>query len=59
MWQKRLRENYDNDFEQWMAYAETYDLHNRLGYATPEDAWEHNPIIQGSTDPQDFKVVSK
>jgi len=57
MWQARLRDNYDNDIEQWRAYAEVYGLHTRLGFETIEEAWEANPLIQGSVHPADFKIV--
>ena len=56
-WQARLRENYDNSFDQWEAYARVYGLTERLGYETPEEAWEANPVIQGSTNPSDFRKV--
>jgi len=57
MWQARLRDNYDNNFEQWKAYATTYGLHTRLGFDSPKEAWSANPIIQGSVNPADFKIV--
>ena len=56
-WKSRLRDNYDNDFEQFQSYAETYGLLQRLGFSSAEEAWEANPIITGSTDPKDFRVV--
>jgi len=56
-WQCRLRENYDNNFEQFDAYDETYNLAIRLGFDNAEHAWNVNPIIQGSTNPLDFRVV--
>lgn len=57
MWRSTLRDNYDNDFGQWLAYSDMYGLAGRLGFTTAEEAWEANPTIQGSTDPQDFMVV--
>ncbi len=56
-WQCRLRENYDNNFEQFDAYDEVYNLAIRLGFKNAEHAWNVNPIIQGSTNPDDFRVV--
>jgi len=56
MWKSKLRDNYDNDIEQFRSYAETYGLLSRLGYDTVEQAWEDNPMIQGSTNPKDFGV---
>ncbi len=57
MWTAKLRDNYDNDFEQFQAYAETYGLLDRLGFESCEDAWADNPMIQGSTNPADFGLV--
>lgn len=55
-WQARLQDNYDNDFNQWRACSETYGLSERLGYDSVEEAWEANPIVEGSTNPSDFRV---
>ena len=57
MWRSTLRNNYDDNFSQWLSYSDMHGLAGRLGFATAEEAWEANPTIQGSTDPQDFKVV--
>lgn len=59
MWTAKLRDNYDNDFEQWEAYSDTYGLATRLGFESAEAAWEANPVIRGSTNPSDFKIVEK
>lgn len=56
MWQTKLQNNYDS-YDEWKAYAMNYGLHSRLGYKTPRDAWNDNPMIQGSTRPEDFKKV--
>jgi len=56
-WQCRLQKNYA-DFEEFEQYAELRDLHTRIGYATPKDAWLANPLIQGSVIPDDFCKVS-
>ncbi len=56
MWKAKLRSNYKN-FEEFAVYSEIYGLHTRLGYRTPEEAWEANPLIQGSVNPEDFKRV--
>jgi hypothetical protein len=56
-WQARLREVY-HDCQEFTAYAETYGLHLKLGYKTPENAWRANPLVQGSVNPDDYcKVV--
>lgn len=55
-WQCKLKKNY-TCFEEFRLYAETFNLHNRLGYKTPEKAWKANPTIQGSTIPSDLRKV--
>ncbi len=56
-WQTKLQENYDNSFEQFQRWCETHSIHTRLGYKSPESAWKHNPTIEGSTEPSDFRKV--
>lgn len=56
MWKGKLQDNYDS-FEEFEAYNDNYGLAKRLGYASAEEAWKDNPMIQGSTDPKDFKKV--
>jgi len=55
-WKKHLRSNY-RDFNEWQRYSETYGLAARLGYTSEKLAWVDNPLIQGSTQPQDFSLV--
>lgn len=56
-WTRKLRDNYDNDFEQFVAYSEMYGIASRLGFSSETDAWEANPQIRGSTIPSDLEVV--
>lgn len=58
-WQCRLRDNYDNNYEQFESYCETHNIAHRLGFDDAEAAWAANPIIQGSTDPSDLCVVKE
>ena len=58
MWKSKLQENYDS-LEEFIQYSDTYGLAERLGYGSPEEAWEDNPMIQGGTDPSDFKKVTE
>jgi len=55
-WQCKLRKNYTS-FEEFTGYAEIYNIHKRLGYKTPKNAWKANPLIQGSTNPTDLRKV--
>lgn len=54
----KLQEGYI-DFEEFKQYSDTYGLAKRLGFATAEEAWEANPLIQFSADPKDYKIVDK
>lgn len=56
-WQCRLRENYV-DFEEFESNANLRGLHVRLGYVTPQEAWDDNPIVQGSVNPSDYRKVT-
>jgi hypothetical protein len=56
-WQARLQDNYGGNFEQFEAYSETYGIAQRLGFASETEAWETNPLIQGSVVPDDLRVV--
>ena len=55
-WQGRLRDQYTS-IEPFRCYAEMYGLHLRLGFKSVEEAWETNPLIQGSIDPSDYSRV--
>lgn len=52
-WHDKLRNVYANK-EEWIAYAEMYGLHKKLGFDTPEEAWDENPHIKGGTDPGEY-----
>ena len=54
-WSGKLQSQY-KDLEEFEAYDETYGLSKRLGYDSAEAAWNANPTVQGSTDPEDYKV---
>lgn len=56
MWKAKLQKNYSS-LKEWESYSEVYGLAKRLGFKTPKAAWEANPLIQGSVNPSDFKVV--
>lgn len=55
-WQGRLRKNYSS-FEEFEHYSEIYGISRRLGYQNAEEAWEDNPLIQGSVNPSDLQKV--
>lgn len=51
--QSRLRSRYET-YHEFETFALQYDLHKRLGYGTPPDAWDWDPVVQSSTNPEDF-----
>jgi hypothetical protein len=55
-WQARVRDNWEN-FESLLAASEVYGIAGRLGYESAADLWEDNPIVQGSTEPSDLRIV--
>jgi len=55
-WRGKLQGEYNN-FEEFKQYDEVYGLSKRLGFNSPEEAWEANPLIQGGVNPKDYKVV--
>jgi hypothetical protein len=55
MWKSKLQENYDNFYE-FERYDDVYNLAQRLGFKSTKEAWDANPMIQGSTNPADFSI---
>lgn len=55
-WRARLREVYGSA-EDLAAWDGCYGLLERLKFASPEEAWEADPIIQGGVDPADYSVA--
>lgn len=55
-WRTRLRNNYNNDGH-WIYQSDMWGLCERLGFKSPEAAWEANPVIEGSVNPSDFRKV--
>jgi hypothetical protein len=56
-WKARLQDNYDGDFEQFESYDDIYGIAERLGFASAQEAWDANPMIGGSVEPSDLKVI--
>lgn len=55
-WQAKLRKNYSS-LEEFKRWDENYGISSRLGFETSEEAWEANPLIRGSVDPEDLEIV--
>jgi hypothetical protein len=56
---RNLLHNRYDDFEDFESYCEMYEVHKTLGYKTPKQAWDANPIVESGTNPSDFRKVSK
>lgn len=56
-WRARLQANYKS-LREWIHYARTYGLHERIGFKSMADAWYANPVIEGSVNPSDFRKVA-
>lgn len=54
----RLRKNYSS-FQEFEYYSDIYSLADRLGYESAESAWRHNPIIEWSTNPDDYRKAPR
>jgi len=50
----KLQSSYNN-FEEFESYSNMYGLHEKLGYKTAKNAWNKNPLIEGSTIPSDYR----
>ncbi len=57
MWIGKLQAQYRNKKE-FKAYDEMYALSQRLGFNSATEAWDTNPVIQGSTNPSDYSVAA-
>jgi hypothetical protein len=57
-WQGYLRDNYA-DIEEFEHYSDMFGLAERLGYESAQEAWDDNPLVQGSVNPSDFRKVNQ
>ena len=55
-WQGRLQAQY-TCFEEFFDYDAARGLARRLGFSNALAAWEANPMIEGSTNPDDYRKV--
>ncbi len=56
-WRSRLRTQYSG-FPEFNRNNQYFNLAARLSYETATDAWLANPVIEGSTNPSDYRRVS-
>jgi hypothetical protein len=56
-WRGRLQDQYFS-WNEFKNCADIYGVVKRLGYKTAKAAWEDNPMVEGSTDPSDYRRVT-
>jgi len=54
----RLQDSY-RDFQEFESFSEMYGLHTRLGFKTPREAWDVNPLVKGSVHPEEYGRVQE
>ena len=54
-WQDRLRKVYGSHGE-FVSYDSIYNIARRIGFDSTEEAWDANPVIQGSVNPKDLRA---
>jgi len=57
-WRQRLKAVYKRDFEAFASYCKYFGNHRRLGFDSPKQAWNANPVIEGSVNPSDYRRVA-
>jgi hypothetical protein len=55
--QGKLQKMYSS-YKEFESYDEMFGLARRLGFDTAQDAWDENPTIQVSVNPDDFCKVN-
>lgn len=58
-WRAMLRDNYDGSFCSFVGWDQDYGIASRLGFKSAREAWEANPLIEGSVNPSDLRVVHR
>lgn len=58
MWKDKIQDVYDS-LDELIAIDDTYHLSTRLGFKSAEELWDANPMVQGSTDPSDYKLAKE
>jgi hypothetical protein len=56
-WKDRLQKVYHN-FEEFQSYSQMYGISKRLGFKSDQAVWKKNPIVQGSVNTTDLKIVN-
>ena len=53
---QNLNEIYDN-FKDFELYDSKFNITQRLGYKSKYKLWRDNPVVEGSSNPDDFRIV--
>lgn len=56
-WRGRLQDQYSS-WDEFKNCAIIWGLVKRLGYNTEREAWEDNPVVEGSVNPSDYRRVA-
>jgi len=54
-WKSKLQNVYSS-IDEFKSFCKLYNIHKRLGYNSMKKAWNENPTIQGSVNPNDLQV---
>lgn len=54
--QQRLKDIYEN-YDEFILFNKMYNITERLSFPSPRKLWEENPIIEGSANPKDLRIV--
>lgn len=54
--QQKLKDIYD-DYDDFLLFNKKYNITQRLNFPTPRKLWEENPVIEGSSNPKDLRIV--
>ena len=54
--QQNLQEIYD-DYQDFLVFDKMFNIAKRLGYDNAKKLWDDNPLVQGSSNPSDFKIA--
>lgn len=55
-WRAKVRDTYAS-LAELTAHDEIYGIARRCGFDSPDEMWQANPRIGGSTDPQAFGLA--
>ncbi len=57
-WRNRVQEVYSS-LEELEAYDRVYNIAQRCGIKSAKALWDANPLLRGSTNPDDLGIVGE